>query len=569
MVDRTVLQYQLGEKLGAGGMGEVYKALDTRLNRFVAMKVLPEAMSADPERRRRFVHEAQAASALNHPNIITIYDIISDAGIQYLVMEYVNGKTLLELVPQGGLPAPQTTRYAIQMADALSAAHAAGIIHRDLKPANVMVTGSGLVKLLDFGLAKLINPVDVDDTSRTATHIDAPLTVEGTMMGTVNYMSPEQAEGRKLDARSDVFSFGAVLYEMLTGRCAFQGSSPLSTLSAVLRDPVQPIVELAPDVPSELDRIVDTCLRKDPDQRFQSMRDVQAALAALQRQADSGQLDAAPTVMTTRTPGFPPPTQARSSKALVVAVILVVAAAAGGGAYWWINRQPVVTPRSATATPPSDGTLTNDNIIDMAQARVPPAVIISQIRASKANFNLSPAEVIRLSKAGVPAEVIEAMRNPTPPPVAAPVVLGDALPIRLILEEDIPNDAREGDPVRFRVADDVRGESGVAIPKGAPAIGSIVDGARKRLLVFGSKMTFRLQSVTAVDGQKVNLRATLAPRPRRLVQASRERGLQEIRRPIPRLRRWRQYCAGEKIALKWGRMASCRGLPIGPTASPT
>jgi len=524
VVDRTVLQYQLIEKLGAGGMGEVYKARDTRLNRFVAMKVLPEGMSADPERRRRFVHEAQAASALNHPNIVTIYDIVSDAGIQYMVMEYVNGKTLLELVPQGGLPAPQTIRYAIQMADALSAAHAAGIVHRDLKPANVMVTASGLLKLLDFGLAKLINPIAVDDTSRTTTHIGgaslttgAPLTVEGTMLGTVNYMSPEQAEGRKLDARSDVFSFGAVLYEMLTGRCAFHGGSPLSTLSAVLRDPVQPIVELAPDVPTELERIVDTCLRKDPGERFQSMRDVQAALIPLNAAEAASTVftgaalrEAAPTVRTTR----PQPAEARSSKAPAVAVILVLAAAAGGGAYWWINRQPVApaaqTQPHASATTLSDGTLTNDNIVEMAAAKVAPAVIISQIRASKTDFNLSSAEVIRLSKAGVPAEVIEVMRNPTPPPVTVPVVLGDALPIRLILAEDIPSNAREGDPVRFRVADDVRAEFGVVIPKGAEAFGAIVDGARRRILVFGGKMTFRLQSVDAVDGQKVALRATLA-----------------------------------------------------------
>src|SRR5580658_8084111 len=275
MVDRTVLQYQILERLGVGGMGEVYKARDTRLNRFVAMKVLPAGMSADPERRRRFVQEAQAASALNHPNIITIYDIVSDGDTQFMVMEYVDGKTLLELIPRGGLPAPQVIQYAAQMAEALGVAHAAGIIHRDLKPANVMVAGSGLVKLLDFGLAKLLDRTPIDDTAKTATRIEAPLTVEGSMMGTVNYMSPEQAEGKKLDARSDIFSFGAVLYEMVTGQCAFRGGSAISTLSAVLRDDIQPIVELTPDVPLELERVVQTCLRKDPEQRFQSMREIQ------------------------------------------------------------------------------------------------------------------------------------------------------------------------------------------------------------------------------------------------------------------------------------------------------
>src|ERR1700689_5256826 len=270
MVDRTVLQYKLVAKRGGGGMGEVYKARDTRLNRFVAMKVLPAAVSADPERPRRFVQEAQAASALNHPNIITIYDIVSDGDTQFMVMEYVAGKTLLELTPKGGLTVPQVVQYAAQMAEALGVAHAAGIIHRDLKPANVMVTASGLVKLLDFGLAKLLEPAPIDDTARTATRIEAPLTVEGSMMGTVNYMSPEQAEGKKLDAPSDIFSFGAVLYEMVTGQCAFRGNSGISTLSAVLRDDIQPIVDLAPDVPFELERVVQTCLRKDPEQRFQS-----------------------------------------------------------------------------------------------------------------------------------------------------------------------------------------------------------------------------------------------------------------------------------------------------------
>ncbi len=230
---RTVLQYRLLEKLGAGGMGEVYKARDTRLNRFVAMKVLPAGMTADPERRRRFVHEAQAASALNHPNIITIYDIVDDGDTQYMVVEYVDGKTLLELTPKDGLPVPEAIRYASQMVEALGAAHAAGIVHRDLKPANVMVTSTGLVKLLDFGLAKVVvgEAGEIGDYNLTATAIDAPLTIEGSVMGTVNYMSPEQAEGKKVDARSDIFSFGAVFYEMLTGHRAFRGASALSQRS--------------------------------------------------------------------------------------------------------------------------------------------------------------------------------------------------------------------------------------------------------------------------------------------------------------------------------------------------
>ena len=495
-------------------MGEVYKARDTRLNRFVAIKVLSAGMAADPEQRRRFVHEAQAASALNHPNIITIYDIVTDAGTQYMVMEYVVGRTLLELLPKDGLPAPLAIRYAAQMAEALSAAHAAGIMHRDLKPANVMVTGSGLVKLLDFGLAKLIDSPVVDDTADTVTRINAPLTVEGTMMGTVNYMSPEQVEGKKLDARSDIFSFGAVLYEMLTGRCAFKGSSAVATLSAVLRDEVQPIAEIAPDVPFELARIVETCLRKDPEQRFQSMGEVQAVLAVLKRQSDTGALHDAPTVRTVR--GIVPPSPARqfASKALVVGVtsVLLVAAAFGGG-YWWMTRHgsaPAAQSPPRAATPAPEGTLNNNSIVDMVAAKVAPDVIVSQIRASKTNFNLSAVEVIRLSKAGVPAAVIEAMRNPqaASPPITVPVVLGDASPIRLTLAEDVPSDAAEGDAVRFKVAHDVRVGDTVVIPEGAEAVGAIVDGAKKKLLLFTGKITFRLDTVDAVGGQKVTIRAT-------------------------------------------------------------
>jgi hypothetical protein len=530
MVDRTILQYQILERLGAGGMGEVYKARDTRLNRFVAMKVLPAGMSADPERRRRFVQEAQAASALNHPNIITIYDIVDDGDTQFMVVEFVDGKTLLELTPKEGLPAPQAIRYAAQMAEALNAAHAAGIIHRDLKPSNVMVTGGGLVKLLDFGLAKLV-VAEAGDYNKTVTAIEAPLTIEGTVMGTVNYMSPEQAEGKRVDARSDIFSFGAVLYEMLTGQHAFRGASPVSTLTAVLRDDVQPIVELKPDVPFGLGRVVEVCLKKDPDQRYQSMREILAAMAPLRRQADSGVLYDVPTMVTQRGIAAPPAAGRRSrTLAIGVASFLLLAAALGSG-YWWMTRHASAPPTAQAIASP-EAPLTNDSILEMEQAKVSPGVMISQIRASKTNFNLSAAEVIRLSKAGVPAAVIEAMRNPqlaaepapgtiapAAPPVATaptidiPVVLGDALPIRLTLAEDIPRDALEGDPVRFRVAHDVQVEDTVVIPKGAEAIGVIVDGAKKKILGIGGKMTFRLESVIAVDGRKVTIRAT--PKPNR------------------------------------------------------
>ena len=474
-------------------MGEVYKARDSRLNRFVAMKVLPAGMSADLEHRRRFAHEAQAASALNHPNIVTIYDIVTDGDTQYMVMEYVAGKTLLELVPKGGLPVPQAIQYAAQMADALGAAHTAGIIHRDLKPANVMVTSSGLVKVLDFGLAKLMEGVPGDHTGTTATAIGAPLTVEGTVMGTVNYMSPEQAEGQRVTARSDIFSFGAVLYEMLTGRCAFRGTSPISTLSAVLRDDIQPIGELTPEVPFELERIVEMCLKKDPDQRFQSMREVQAALAPLKRQYDSGALYDMPTMKTPVTPRTvrgivpPPPASPRASKVLIAGVVFVLAAlAAGIGGYWWIARQGSAPP--AAQTPPR-------------------ASIATTPSPEGANRNplSEPASV-------APATAAATKPPATNAPVTTPVVLGDALPIRLTLAEDIPNDAAEGDPVRFRVAHDVRVGDAVVIPKGAEAIGAIVDGAKKKILGIGGKVTFRLERVDAVGGQKVTIRATQAPR---------------------------------------------------------
>ena len=451
MVGQTVNQYEFVEKIGAGGMGEIYKAHDTRLNRFVAIKVLPPGKSGDKDRRRRFIQEAQAASGLNHPNIITIHDIVSDGDTLYIVMEYVAGQTLHELIPVGGLRVPHVLQYATQMADALSTAHAAGIIHRDFKPANVMITTSGRVKVLDFGLAKLTDRSGQFNTTTSigstpaaepATVTSASFTMEGSIMGTVNYMSPEQAEGKKVDARSDIFSFGSVLYEMVTGRRAFEGDSGISTLSAVLRDEVRPISDVAADVPQELDDIIMRCLRKVPDARWPTMKDVEAALVAVKRKSDSGALYR-PIVATS---SMPPPTQvaaeASASKSnrprdlIFGGVILVVIAAAIGGGWWWVKGRasvpqppvqvvtkaveappppapaPAEQQPAAAATPPNDGSITNDNILDMVQAKVPAAVILGQIHSSKTNFNLSTEEVIRLSKAGVTPQVIEAMRNP-------------------------------------------------------------------------------------------------------------------------------------------------------------
>ena len=291
MVGRTISHYEILEKVGEGGMGVVYKALDGRLDRLVALKVLPPQKVADSDRKRRFVQEAKAASALNHPNIITIYDIGSADGIDFIAMEFVAGKTLDRCIPRHGWRLDEALKYSVQIADALVAAHKAGIVHRDLKPGNVMVTEHGLVKVLDFGLAKLTESTAPADEATTRTL--KPTTEEGAIVGTVSYMSPEQAEGKKVDARSDIFSFGAVLYEMVTGRRAFQGDSRLATLTAILHEEPKPASQVAEGLPRELERIIGRCLRKDPERRFQAMPDLKVALEELKEESTSGMLDVA------------------------------------------------------------------------------------------------------------------------------------------------------------------------------------------------------------------------------------------------------------------------------------
>ncbi len=264
--------YDILVLLGVGGMGEVYQARDTRLNRLVALKFLPPDKVADPDRRRRFVNEAQAASALNHPGIITIFDISDADGADFIVMEFVRGQTLAEILAGRAFPVPEAIKYGAEIADALAAAHAAGIIHRDLKPANIMITEEGRAKVLDFGLAKLAEePPAGSETAAMHTAI-------GAIVGTVAYMSPEQAQGRLLDARSDIFSFGLVLYEMLAGRRAFDGGNWMSNINAILRDEPRPLRDLRADVPEWLEQTINRCLRKNPAERFQRMSGLKQAL---------------------------------------------------------------------------------------------------------------------------------------------------------------------------------------------------------------------------------------------------------------------------------------------------
>jgi len=280
--------YQILAPLGAGGMGEVYRARDTRLGRDVAIKVLGSRHPVTAERRERFLLEARAASALNHPNIVALYDVGTQSGSDFLVMELVRGKTLDQLRSGRGLTVRDAVKYSIPIADALACAHVAGIIHRDLKPSNIMVTEDGVPKILDFGLAKLTepNPIAEDEVTRTVQAV--PISEQGTIAGTAAYMSPEQAEGKKLDPRSDIFTFGAVLYEMITGRRAFRGDSTASTLAAVLREEPEPASKFANDVPRDLERIIQRCLRKDPGRRFHSMHDVKVELEEVREESESG-----------------------------------------------------------------------------------------------------------------------------------------------------------------------------------------------------------------------------------------------------------------------------------------
>ncbi|HEV3139306.1 MAG TPA: protein kinase, partial [Vicinamibacterales bacterium] len=314
--------YEVLTLLGSGGMGEVYRARDTRLDRTVAVKILPGALAADPQFRERFDREARAISQLTHPHICTLYDVGEHDGTAFLVMELLDGGTLADRLTKGALPSAQALTIGIEIASALDAAHRAGIVHRDLKPGNVMLTKDG-AKLLDFGLAKLrgpVAPISMSGMTRLAT--PTPNTAQGTILGTVHYMAPEQIEGRDADARADIWALGVVIYEMVTGARPFDGESAASVIGAILKDQPRPLSARASLVPPALDRIVDRCLQKDPDDRWQSARDLMFELDATD--------DAAPQA-----------TQALATRrSWTAAAAIVVAAIAGAAAVWlWMTAR--------------------------------------------------------------------------------------------------------------------------------------------------------------------------------------------------------------------------------------
>jgi len=270
LVGRNLSHYRITAALGAGGMGEVYRATDTKLGREVALKVLPAEMARDPQRLARFQREARVVAALNHPHIVTIFSVEEADSVNFLTMELVEGQSLDRLIPPNGLPVERIVTIAGALAGALAAAHDKGIVHRDLKPANVMVTSEGRVKVLDFGLAKEAQGDSLADETMTS----AGRTQPGIVMGTPAYMSPEQVAGRPLDHRTDIFSLGVVLHEMATGRRPFAGTSSAELGSAILRDTAPSVTDVRPDLPNDLARIIRRCMEKDPHRRVQTARDV-------------------------------------------------------------------------------------------------------------------------------------------------------------------------------------------------------------------------------------------------------------------------------------------------------
>jgi serine/threonine protein kinase/TolB-like protein len=344
-VGKTILHYRILKKLGEGGMGTVYLAEDTKLNRKVAVKFLPAEMASDPTRLKRFEREAKTVASLNHPNIVTLFAVEEHEGVPFLVMELVEGELLGEVIAEGGMEVGRFFEIAIPMTDALAAAHASGVTHRDLKPGNIMLTADGRVKILDFGLAKLLEEPEQDATATLSTQA---LTREGSVLGTVPYMAPEQLKGTGPDPRSDIFSLGIVLYQMISGRRPFKGATSAEVISSILRDSPPPVTDLKMDLPPHLGRIVKRCLEKDASRRYQSSADLRNELEELKREIETGQMfetKARPAVL-------PEPRSPRSRTKPLLAILAVVVIVAVAALFLLRARQPASTPEPQSAASP-------------------------------------------------------------------------------------------------------------------------------------------------------------------------------------------------------------------------
>ena len=352
---QMLAHYRLERKIGEGGMGVVYVAEDTRLGRRVALKVLPAETAGDASRKARFEREARAIAALNHPNIVTLHSVEEDGGIGFLTMELVDGRRLTELLPKDGLDLRRILEFSLGIAEALVAAHQQGVVHRDLKPDNIMITVDGRLKVLDFGLAKLREPVQ--ETANTALPT-ASVTEEGKIVGTVAYMSPEQAEGKPLDHRSDIFSFGVVLYEMATGRRPFQGDTAISTISSILKDTPTPPQQINTSLPAHLGRIIRRCLAKEPERRYHSTEDLRTDLRELKEDSESGELTAEGVAAAVASRKGKPARAARGPLLAGVGIAVVALAALGG--WLWTRREAGPATAAAAQAPIQMSRVTTD-----------------------------------------------------------------------------------------------------------------------------------------------------------------------------------------------------------------
>ena len=477
--------YEITSQIGAGGMGQVFRARDTRLGRAVAIKVLPEEFAADAARLQRFEQEARAASALNHPNIITVYDVGSVDHISYLAMELVEGKSLRELIDHGALPVRRTLDLAVQIADGLAKAHDAGIIHRDLKPENIMISADGYVKILDFGLAKLI-PLAGDD-GRTAVKRDS---TAGTLLGTAGYMSPEQASGEKVDFRSDQFSFGTILYEMASGMRPFRRATAAETLTAIIREEAE---RLDPSVPAPLRWIIERCLAKDPDARYASTKDLARDLKSVRDHLS----DVAPALKPARS-------RLRVGSTLIVtgALVLIAAAFIAG------RRTVSVVPPAFKQLTFRRGTIWNarsapdGRVVYAAAWDGGPSTIFVESRS----LGVSDADILAISRSG---QMLVSLQRHNSGPFQRAGTLAQMAVDGSTAPRELTNDVREADwspdEKEIMVVRDVGGHSRIELPIGHVLYETAGWVSNARVSRNGSRVAFLDHAILTDDGGSVGV----------------------------------------------------------------